>query len=73
MPLLSARDVITMIAPPSFRSGRAFLTVTARPRVLRAKTLSKLSSVVSASVSGLLAVKRVCLSREAVGAYGDEG
>ena len=49
MPLFSAIDVITMIAPPSFRSGRAFLTVKARPRVLIAKTLSKLSSVVSAS------------------------
>jgi hypothetical protein len=49
MPLLSAIEVITMIAPPSFRSGRAFLTVKARPRVLIAKTWSKLSSVVSAS------------------------
>jgi hypothetical protein len=49
MPLFSAIEVITMIAPPSFKSGRAFFTVKARPRVLIAKTLSKLSSVVPAS------------------------
>jgi hypothetical protein len=42
-----------MIAPPSFRSGRAFLTVKASPRVLIAKTLSKRSSVVSASGLGV--------------------
>jgi len=50
MPLFHAIEVITMIAPPSFRNGRAFFTVKAKPRVLLiAKTLSKLSPVVSAS------------------------
>jgi hypothetical protein len=49
MPFPSAIEVITMMAPPSFRSGSAFFTVKARPLVLIEKTLSKLSSVVSAS------------------------
>src|SRR6266403_1196758 len=39
MPLFSAIDVITMIAPQSFRSGRAFLTVKARRRVFDRKDL----------------------------------